>query len=84
MSTGWRALRGGRAMTPGSGGSKANANGVQFPTATADWGLITHFGIFDAASGGNLLMVGELSPTQQVYTDDIPVIRAGDIVVNLD
>lgn len=67
-----------------SSGSKANANAVQFPTATADWGLITHYGIYDAASSGNLLMVGEMSPAQQVYDGDIPVIRAGDIVVNLD
>lgn len=67
-----------------SGGSKANANAVTFPTATADWGLITHYGIFDAASGGNLLMWGDMSPAQTVYSSDIPIIGAGDIVVNLD
>jgi hypothetical protein len=67
-----------------SSGSKANANAVQFPTATADWGLITHYGLFDVASGGNLLMWGDLSPSQTVYSSDIPIIGAGDIVVNLD
>jgi len=67
-----------------SGGSKANANAVQFPTATADWGLITHFGIFDDPTAGNLLMWGDLSPAQNVYDTDVPVIAAGDIVVNLD
>lgn len=33
----------------------SNANTVQFPTATADWGTVIAFGLFDAASAGNLL-----------------------------
>jgi hypothetical protein len=33
----------------------SNANTLTFPTATADWGTIIAFGLYDASSGGNLL-----------------------------
>jgi hypothetical protein len=33
----------------------SNANTLTFPTATADWGSIIAFGIYDASSTGNLL-----------------------------
>jgi hypothetical protein len=33
----------------------SNANTLTFPTATADWGSIIGFGLYDAASTGNLL-----------------------------
>jgi hypothetical protein len=32
-----------------------NANAIQFPVATADWGIVIAVGAYDAASGGNLL-----------------------------
>jgi hypothetical protein len=32
-----------------------NANAITFPTATANWGNIIAFGLYDAASAGNLL-----------------------------
>lgn len=33
----------------------ANANTLTFPTATASWGSIIAFGLYDAPTGGNLL-----------------------------
>lgn len=35
--------------------STTNAAQIQFPQATANWGTVVAFGLFDAASGGNLL-----------------------------
>lgn len=35
--------------------STSNAVAITFPTATANWGTVTSFGIFDALSSGNLL-----------------------------
>lgn len=32
-----------------------NAAAITFPVATASWGTVTSFGVFDAVSGGNLL-----------------------------
>lgn len=41
----------------GTGPSSAtNANAAAFPTATADWGTVIAWGIYDASTSGNLLM----------------------------
>src|SRR5262245_20182599 len=33
----------------------SNNSVIQFPTAIADWGLISHFGLWSAVSGGTFL-----------------------------
>jgi hypothetical protein len=38
-----------------SGNQVTNSADILFPIATVSWGTLIHFGIFDAASGGNLL-----------------------------
>lgn len=35
--------------------SNSNANAIVFPTATADWGTVIAWGLYDAPGGGNLL-----------------------------
>jgi hypothetical protein len=35
--------------------STSNANSITFPTATADWGTVVAFGLFDASTSGNLI-----------------------------
>lgn len=37
----------------------SNSGIIQFPTATAPWGTIVGWGIFDAVSAGNMLVHGE-------------------------
>jgi hypothetical protein len=44
-----------------SGGEVELTSSVSFPAATADWGLVTHVGIYDAVSSGNLLVHGPMS-----------------------
>lgn len=39
-----------------------NANGLSFVTATADWGTVIAFGLFDAPTGGNLMDWDYLGP----------------------
>lgn len=65
-------------------GSKANAVAVAFPQATGDWGTITHFGIYDASSDGNLLVWGELTTPATVTTSDTLTFAIGDLVITLD
>ena len=45
----------------GTNGHVENDEIIYFPEATASWGTITHFCIFDAQSNGNLLAFGPLS-----------------------
>lgn len=41
-----------------SSGISVNTTVITFGPATADWGTVTHFGIEDAPSGGNMLCPG--------------------------
>jgi len=67
-----------------SSGAKSNGTAITFPMATASWGTISQFGIFDAASGGNLLAWGDLSTSRAVANLDIVYFPAGELDVTLD
>lgn len=69
-----------------SGSTKlADNNGaITFPTATASWGTVTHVGVFDAATGGNLLYHGSLSASKTVGDGDTFEIADGDLDLTLD
>ncbi len=57
---------------PDVSGAATKTLGVaqSFPIATGNWGTVTHVGIFDASSGGNLLMFGTLDTPVAVTTND--------------
>lgn len=67
-----------------SGNLATTASVVEFPTATASWGTITHGAVFDAASGGNMIAYGALTTAKAIDTGDILRIPAGDFDVTLD
>lgn len=67
-----------------SGGTKSNSADIDFAQATANWGTITHVGIFDAASAGNLLAHGALSASKTVNNGDTFSIPTGSLDVSLD
>lgn len=54
----------------GTGGQTSNNGAITFPAPTANWGTVTHFGIFDAATGGNLLFHGALTTAKTVNNGD--------------
>jgi len=60
-----------------------NGAAVEFVTATGSWGTITHTGIFDASSGGNLLCWAALSASKVVASGDVIRFDAGDLDVTL-
>lgn len=51
---------------PASGWQQNNATPISFPQASGSWGTVTYWGIWDAASGGNLLVFGALTTAQLV------------------
>jgi hypothetical protein len=79
-----------RVQTSGSdwnaayGGSLDNAADITFPEATGSWGTITHFALFDAASGGNMLAHGTLGQSKAIGSGDTAKFAAGDLDVGLD
>jgi len=60
-------------------GTADNSGAVEFPAATASWGTVSHFGLFDASSGGNLLIHGAFTAAKLIDTGDILKIAAGDL-----
>lgn len=65
-------------------GATQNTSEVAFPVATANWGTITDFAIFDAVSGGNMLYYGTLAASKVINTDDQFKFAAGAIDITED
>ncbi len=60
-----------------------NASEIVFPLATANWGTITHVGIRDAATGGNLLYHGALTTPKTIEAGDQFRFLANELVLDL-
>ena len=71
------------AMTVSGTTQATNGAAVEFVTATGSWGTITHTGIFDASSSGNLLCWAALSASKVVASGDVIRFDAGDLDVTL-
>jgi len=66
-----------------SNGVTTNSADVTFPTCTVAWGTITHMGIFDASTSGNLLYHTPLDASKTVGSGDIFKISSGNLSVTL-
>jgi hypothetical protein len=66
-----------------SNGATTNSADVIFPTATGSWGTVTHIGINDAATSGNLLYHTLLDESKIIATGDILKIATGNLSVTL-
>ena len=66
-----------------SDGSSTTTGDITFPTATGNWGTVTHFGIYDASTSGNLLYHGALNNSKPIDTGDILKISTGNLTVTL-
>lgn len=56
---------------------------ITFPTPTTAAGTITHIGITDSATGGNMLVRSELIEPLVIGAQEPPVFLAGDILIYL-
>lgn len=70
-------------LSAASGGASSNAADITFPTATANWGTITHVGLRDALTGGNLLMHSPLDASKTINNGDTFKINAGDLDITV-
>lgn len=53
-------------------GTTKNVSDIEFPAPTANWGSITHGGLWDAASGGNFIAKAPLATNKTVNDGDAP------------
>jgi len=65
-------------------GAKANGTEIAFVEATASWGTVVAFGIFDAESAGNLLYWADLTTEKTIDSGDTAKFAVGDIDVTED
>ncbi len=62
-----------------SSGTASNDAAIEFPAATGSWGTVSHFGIFDASTSGNLLIHGALTSSKVIESGDILKVAVGDM-----
>lgn len=69
----------------GTGGTSSNNGAITFPAPTASWGTVTHFGLFDASTSGNLWIWGALNASKTINNGDAaPSFAAGSLTVQID
>jgi len=61
-----------------------NTGVITFAQASGAWGLITHYAIFDAITGGNFLAHGSLAVSKNVVNGNTPSIADGQIKVSFN
>lgn len=82
----WAGTQAAGSTTASSGttGTTSNNNPVSFPTPTATWGEIVGMAVWDASTGGNLLMFGPLAASKNVNNGDpAPVFSDGALAFTL-
>ena len=68
-----------------SGGAKANGTAITFPTPSANWGTVVAFAIVDAATNGNILYIGAITPNKTINNGDpAPSFAVGDLDITED
>jgi hypothetical protein len=72
------------AVSAASDGVVTSSADVVFPQATANWGTISHIGILDALTSGNLLMYTPLTTSKTIEEGDILKVSSGNLTVTLD
>jgi hypothetical protein len=81
----WRSTQARQSITFGSpsNGVTTNSAAIEFPQAGGSWGTITHVGIRDAETTGNLLFHTALDASKTISTGDVFRIASGSLSVTL-
>lgn len=66
-----------------SNGVSTNSAAIEFPQCTASWGTVTHVGIRDASTAGDLLYHTPLDASKTIDSGDIFKIAIGSLSVTL-
>ena len=67
-----------------SGNTASNSAAIEFPTATASYGTVTHVGVFTASTSGTLIAYAALSSSKAIDTGDVFRVPSGDLDITLD
>lgn len=68
----------------GSSGTTSNNAAVTFTTPSAGWGLVTHIGLMDALTAGNLLVCTALTTSKTINSGDTVSFPAASLTNQID
>lgn len=69
----------------GTSGTTSNNGTITFPAPTANWGVCTHVGVYDASTAGNLLFWSALTAPKTVNNGDAaPTFPAAALTFQID
>lgn len=68
----------------GATGTTSNNGVIAFPTPIASWGTVGFFGVYDAASVGNLLFYGALNNAKTINVGDDVRFPISSLSVQID
>lgn len=71
------------AQTSGKG-TIQNDTEIRFPVATANWGTISHFGVRDALTGGNLLAHAPVPVPKLIESGDEAKFNVNTLTISMD
>ncbi len=85
-TTAWNNTQGNTTgASTGTDGTTENASAITFPAPTATWGTVNGFGIYDASTGGNLLIYAALTTPKTINNGDAaPSFAAGALSIQID
>lgn len=66
-----------------SGDTASNNAAIEFPTATASFGTVSHVAVFDASTGGNMIAYAALTSSKAIDTGDVFRVPSGDLDITL-
>lgn len=70
-------------LTESSASTVTNSAAIMFPESNGDWGVMTHFVIFDAATGGHLLMYGALPRSRSIEAQSTVTLAQGALTLSI-
>ncbi len=67
------------------GGSGSNTSAITFAAPTANWGTVTHYGIFDASTAGNAVTALKALTASRIINngDSAPSFAIGDLTATV-
>ena len=68
-----------------SGATTSNTSAVEYATATGSgFGTVTHVGVYDASTSGNLMCYATLTASKAIAAGDVFRVPAGDLDITLN
>jgi hypothetical protein len=67
----------------GTGGQSSNNAAITFATPSGSWGTVTHWGLFDASTSGNMWIYAPLTVSKTINTSDSVSFAIGALTVTV-